>query len=392
MPLFKANYPTHDLYRHDLLSTPERTNASQAYSGQGVVIAFIDGGFYPHPDIADRVVMHVDATTKYIVESLNNRRYYDIHDYSWHGQMTSVVAAGDGRVSAGRYKGIASSAHLLLIKVSNLRWEVKEADIQRGLEWLVEHYQRFNVRVLNLSVGGDFVSEDPEHPIYRAIRTLSNGGVTVVAAAGNRALAELFPPASAAEAITVGGVDDHNTLDRDMWTYYRSNYGSAYDGSKKPDVLAPAAWIASPILPGTAVAREARWLGPLLYSSDAKTLRQVLRKGYEDFGLTWRDVALPNDQIFNLLQDRINAHKIIDTNYQHVDGTSVSAAIVSSVIAQMLEANPKLKPAQIKQILQESATALSDPSAPENGTRRVLDARAAVQAASGKSRKRGNHH
>src|SRR5690606_24573671 len=105
------------------------------------------------------------------------------------------------------------------------------------------------------------------------------------------------------------GVNDHNSSDRTRWTLYNSNYGSAYDGSPKPDALAPAAWIASPILPGTAVSREARWLGPLLQSGDTQTLRRVLRKGYEDFGLTWREVTMPNDHLYNLMQDRINAHK-----------------------------------------------------------------------------------
>src|SRR2546430_6065858 len=41
--------------------------------------------------------------------------------------------------------------------------------------------------------------------------------------------------------------------------------------------------------------------------------------------------------------------------YQHVDGTSFAAAVVSGVIACLLEANPALTPAQVREILVETA-------------------------------------
>jgi serine protease AprX len=48
-------------------------------------------------------------------------------------------------------------------------------------------------------------------------------------------------------------------------------------------------------------------------------------------------------------------HKIVAAHYQHVDGTSFAAPIVSSVVAQMLEANPALTPAAVKSILISTA-------------------------------------
>ena len=41
-----------------------------------------------------------------------------------------------------------------------------------------------------------------------------------------------------------------------------------------------------------------------------------------------------------------------------VDGTSFSAPIVTSVVAQMLEANPRLKPSDVKRILLQTAKRL----------------------------------
>jgi serine protease AprX len=63
-----------------------------------------------------------------------------------------------------------------------------------------------------------------------------------------------------------------------------------------------------------------------------------------------------------------------------VDGTSFSAPIVSSVIAQMLEANPNLTPQQIKKILISTAERLPGYEVDRQGWG-VLDPRRAVEAA-----------
>ncbi len=340
-----------------MLSIPERTGASPTYTGRGVVMAFIDSGFYPHPDLGDRVLVHADATTGRIVEGTRFRRPMP---YSWHGQMTSVIAAGDGHLSGGRYRGIACDAQLALIKVSSLHGHIKEANILRGVLWLLDNYHRFNVRVLNLAVGGDGPSNDPDHPIYRAVRALTEAGITVLAAAGNSGSRRIAPPSSAPDAITVGGIDDQNSPDTIRWLPYHNSYGTAYNGSQKPEVTAPAAWIPSPILPGTSVAREASWLAQLLELApdDGAALRRILRKSYADLSIPRKSALHPDEHVIEMLQQRIDAHKIVDAHYQHVDGTSVAVAIASSVVAQMLEANPGLTPKRIKTILTGTATRL----------------------------------
>jgi serine protease AprX len=375
MTLFQSNYPQNG--QPALLSTPERTGANPNYTGRGVVMAFIDSGFYAHPDLSGRILVHVDATTNRIIEGSAN---FKPSDLSWHGQMTTVIAAGDGRTSEGYYRGIAINAQLVLIKVSNRRWQIKEADILRGMRWLIENHQRFNVRVLNVSVGGDFESNDPQHPLFCAVNRMAEDGIIVVAAGGNRGINIVVPPASAPGAITVGGIDDHNSLDQSLWTLYHHNYGLAYDGTPKPDVLAPAIWIASPILPETSVAREARWLASLLQAQDDKSVSKVLRKGYADLAIPRKQALRPNQNLYSMLQERIHAHKIIDANHQHVDGTSVAAPIVSSIVAQMLEAQPSLTPQQIRAILASTATNLPDAPDERQGAGVVNPAQAVAEA------------
>ncbi len=376
--MFTSNYPFSQPGQMTLLSTVERVGALPQHTGRGVVMAFVDSGFYPHPEIAGRVLVHVDASTGHITEQAPNA--FEASDLSWHGQMTSIIAAGDGRNSGGKYRGIASEAKLVLIKVSTPRGQIKENDILRGLRWLIDTHLRFDVRVVNISVGGDFVSADPHHPLHEAVRKLVEAGVVVVTAAGNRLIDSVVPPASAADAITVGGMDDHNSLDQSLWTPYHSNYGIAPDGRLKPDLIAPAEWIAGPIMPETVVAREARWLGPLLQAPDHKQMNRLLKKGYADLGIS-RSLALqPDDHVYAMLQARINTHKIVDANHQHVDGTSVAAPIVSSVIAQMLEVNPSLTPQQIRSILTETAQPLANTPHERQGAGVLRAADAVIRA------------
>lgn len=357
MPSFFPNYPVHPGYT--VLSTPARTGAPREFNGRGVVMAFIDSGFYPHPDLANRVLCHADATSSRIVEG---RRFNRPEWYSWHGQMTSVIAAGAGHA----YPGIASAAKLVLIKVSTVKGRIKERDILRGFRWLLANHKRFGVRVVNVSVGGDFESFDPDHPLHRAVEQATAAGMIVCVASGNSRKPHLVPPASAPGAITVGGLNDQNTLDPAWWRMYQSNWGVAYDGTRKPEVIASAQWIASPILPGTRMARQARWLVQLFGASEA-AIRRVLREGYSDLGITREQARRPDETLYDKLQARINSDKLIDAEHQHVDGTSVSVAIVSGIVAQLLEARPNLTPAEVRAILTSTALRLPGIEADRQG-------------------------
>jgi hypothetical protein len=76
----------------------------------------------------------------------------------------------------------------------------------------------------------------------------------------------------------------------------------------------------------------------------------------------------------------MNKEKYIHPHYQHVDGTSMSAPIVTAVIAQMLEANPALTPLQVKRLLMLSAT--QAPGLPvERRGAGLINSRRAVAAA-----------
>lgn len=380
MFVFSPNYPYQEPDNYALLPIPERLSAPSTITGRNVVMAFIDSGFYPHPDLDNRILAHIDVATHQSVESTQDVPHD--HIYSWHGQMTSVVAAGSGLTSRGKYRGIASGAKTVLIRITNRRGQVKEQDILRGLDWVMENHRRFGIRIVNVSVGGDHETSDPMHFLFRAIRKLTDVGIVVVTAAGNSGKPILFPPASSPDAITVGGFDDRNTLDTARWQVYHHSYGKTYGGQTKPDVIAPATWIASPIMPGSTMEKESRWLAPLLRAPSDEAIRQILWNGYADLGFSRTQAEKPDLEVLMELQKRLHAHKIIDEHHQHVDGTSVSTAIVSSVIAQMLEINPSLTPMQVRNILVSTATRLPDVATEQQGAGIVNPTQAIKMAAS----------
>src|SRR5262249_37560131 len=126
------------------------------------------------------------------------------------------------------------------------------------------------------------------------------------------------------------------------------------DGILKPELLAPSIWVPAPVLPGTKQFRrsEALWA---LAGATRHTINRRLRDLREDAELP----EIMCDQlppiIFAMVERTMKEQKVIHSRYQHVDGTSFAAPIVSSVVAQMLEANPKLTPAMVKHILTSTA-------------------------------------
>ena len=145
-----------------ILPTSVRLRASDPYRGRGVTIAFLDSGFFAHPDLVeprDRIVKYVDVTRKGA-----KRRDLDRPDESsWHGMMTSVVACGNGRLSGGIYEGLAPEANLVLVKCGTAR-RIRHDDIRRGLHWVIRNRKRYGIRIVNVSCGGDYEASYLKRP------------------------------------------------------------------------------------------------------------------------------------------------------------------------------------------------------------------------------------
>ena len=363
-----------------VLSTPLRLDAAERFTGRGVTIAFLDSGFYPHVDLTtprNRIL----AYRSLIDQDGDLSSLFQPDVASWHGMMTSVVAAGNGSLSNGFYRGMAPDADVVLIKLARTG-RITDQNIQDGLEWILENREKYNIRVVNISAGGDEELSYLHDPLSQAVEACSAAGINVVCAVGNAGHLPnhpVVPPASAPSAIAVGGLDDNNSINRAKRGMYRSSYGPTIDGLQKPEVIASSIWVPAPILPNTPTAAQAALLEDLDKAPDER-LHDIIRENHgTDPEL---DAALdrPVHSIRQIIILKIRRENVITKHYKYVDGTSFSAPIVSSVVAQMLEANPGLTPSQIKKILISTAERLPQYEVDRQGWG-VIDPRRAVEAA-----------
>ena len=374
-----AAFPQFAQQELKVIPTPMRLDAPAEFRGRGVTIAFLDSGFYAHPDLAkprNRILKYVNLVERAKSDDLTVPQVS-----SWHGMMTSVVAAGSGFLSDGLYRGIASEANTVLVKVG-MSSRVRHSDLARGIRWVLRHQKEFNIRIINISAGGDFEASYLTDELSQAAEDATRAGLLVVAAAGNSghmANHPVLPPASAPSVIAVGGLDDKNNLDFSDNEMYRSSYGPTIDGLQKPEMIAPGIWIAAPILPGTPTAEQAVLLSKLESASDSD-LREIIKQhGGVDPDLDHATELAPY-LLRQVVWIKIRDNNVISGHYKHVDGTSFAAPIVSSIAAQMLEAAPRLKPYEIKLALIKTAVRLDHVEVDRQGWG-MVNPRAAIAAA-----------
>lgn len=363
-----------------VLSTPLRLDAVDNFTGKNVTIAFLDSGFYPHDDLTlpiNRIIGYRNLMAKEgDVTSL-----FKTEVASWHGMMTSVVAAGNGGLSNGFYRGIAPDANVVLVKLARTG-RITEQNIQDGLEWILENRTKYKIKIVNISAGGDFEQSYLHDSLSQTVEECVAQGLTIICAVGNAGHLPnhpVFPPASAPSAISVGGLDDKNSINRARRGMYRSSYGPTLDGFQKPEIIAPSIWVPAPILPNTPTSQQAALL-EILDKAEDEDLHQIIEMNPKvDAEL---DVSLdrPVHVIRQIVALKLRRENVITKHYKYVDGTSFSAPIVSSVAAQMLEANPHLTPQQIKRILISTAERLPHYEVDRQGWG-VIDPRRAVEMA-----------
>jgi serine protease AprX len=245
--------------------------------------------------------------------------------------MTSATVAGNGWMSHGLYRGMAPEAELVLVQARGSDGHIGSARIARALSWIRQHARMFEIRVVSVSLGGA-PATTIDDVVDAAVQALVRDGITVVVAAGNDGDRRLVPPATAPDALTIGGLDDRNVFDAASRALWHSNYGESIRGRVKPDLVAPSMWVVAPMLPGSDVAYEARAL--------FERRRAVDRT----------------------CETRIGELKLVTPYYQHVEGTSFAAPIVAGTVAGMLELNDALRPGRIRELLLEACTVI--PGAP----------------------------
>ncbi len=296
----------------DPVSTARQTLGltSSSPDGAGVTVAVVDTGIDSSKDLAGRVI-HADVTGS----SWNSDR----DDYG-HGTFVAGLIAGNGAASNGAYAGAAPGARLLDVRVAKDDGTTSLSNVLRGLQAVAWSQKALNIKVLNLSLSSASPIPYQFDPLSLALDSLWSHGIVVVVPAGNDGpgAATISSPGNDPTLLTVGALDESGTASRldDVVSAFSAR-GPAAQGIAKPDLVAPGAHLVSLRAPGSVV-----------------------------------DTANPGSRV--------------ETNYFLGSGTSMSTALTSGVVADLLEARPDLSPDQVKSILASSAytaAGLTDPAA-----------------------------
>ncbi len=288
-------------------------NRGLPVSGKGITVAVLDTGLdATHGDLAGRVVNNVKLLSTLGVGvgfnypiSLENQLNTDL--VSGHGTFVAGVVAGSGLRSGGRYNGVAPGAKLLGLSAGELRLFF----VLEGFDFLLSRGAQSGVRVVNCSFSANTVY-DPHDPVNVATKLLTERGINVVFSAGNTGPGQgtLNPYAMAPWVVSVGATDERGRL-----AGFSSRGGFA--AHARPTLVAPGVNVVS-------------------LRATGLSLTGVLGLGGDLSRLT------PGELPF----------------YTSGSGTSFSAPQVAGAIALMLEANPALTSAEVRDILQRSATPL----------------------------------
>src|SRR6266566_2649107 len=267
--------------------------AAAGDAGQGVTVAVLDTGIDNLPDFSGRLVGGVDLTG-------GNNPFQDSYG---HGTFVAGLIDGNGASSNGQYSGEAPGAKLVSIKVAGADGTTHLGTLISGLEWGVDHWSTYDIKVLNISLGFQPSQSTVNNPLDQAVEAVWNSGIAVVASTGNAGPfnGTILSPGDDPLVITTGALDDMATASTtdDEMNDFSSVGPTSPDGWVKPDLVTSGRSVVS--------------------------------------------LAAPGSTIYNNYPSaRVGLANFVGS------GTSFSAAITSGAAALVLADNPGLTPNQIK--------------------------------------------
>lgn len=147
------------------------------YTGKGINVAVLDTGIAGHRDFSGRILQFKD-----FVENQKNP-----YDDSGHGTHVAGCLGGDGKMSRGKFRGIAPECGIIAGKVLDRVGEGSASRMIDGIEWILSIRKDYDIRILNISVGiGEIREKQEEKKLLDWLERAWKEGIFVVVAAGDR--------------------------------------------------------------------------------------------------------------------------------------------------------------------------------------------------------------
>lgn len=180
-------------------------------TGKGVLIGIVDSGIdYAHPDFRNtdgttRIELYWDQSAGqiYTREEINRAlragsvserlSIVPATDISGHGTAVTGIAAGNGRASGGRYRGVAYESDLMVVKLGNSVGNSfpRTTNLMTAMDFLVrEAAARHMPIAINLSFGNNYGAHDGTSLLEQYLNEVSNFGRNcIIVGTGNEGAA-----------------------------------------------------------------------------------------------------------------------------------------------------------------------------------------------------------
>ena len=310
-----------------ITSNVTQVNADQVwdlgYTGQGVVVAVIDTGVnYNHLDLADHLW---DGGSEYPYHGYNFAygNLDPMDDYG-HGTHCAGTVCGDG--TAGKQTGMAPDATLMCVKVLDANGYGEASVTCNAMQWAVEQ----GCDLFSMSLGWPGATLTERMLFRNTCAAILDAGVIGAIATGNNGHVQYWYPIP--YNVDVPGSCPPPYMDSIQETNFGGLSCALCVGAVGPNDN--AAYFTSR---GPVVWTDTEF-GDYPYTVGSTTA----------FGLIRPDVCAPGMRI-------ISADSWNNAGYTTMSGTSMAAPCVAGCISLMLSKNMDATPAEICQILEETA-------------------------------------
>lgn len=203
-------------------------------------IAVIDTGIFPHKNIRQNIIGFHDAVSEKDTP----------YDDNGHGTHVAGIICGIPSHIGKRIQGVFPFGKIFVLKALDKDGNGKITNFINGMEYLLEHREKYQIRTINISLGAEFDNSLEHQALIDCVEYAWDCGITICAAAGNNGpeKGSITVPGISKKIITIGTYDDYIPMSRSNNNSTKKNYsgkGPTNDCIIKPDILCPGSNILS---------------------------------------------------------------------------------------------------------------------------------------------------